>query len=269
MPPPPQDDIVVFVHTDEGITGIGESDVNPWIARARIEAPSTHSMGLALRKCSSAKSARYGPPLANLRRQLHERPTGAVINAIGAIDMALWTSEAKPPTNPPQPLGGTLREAIQPYAPPAQRHRLINTRFPRRMGAKRQGNRFPRRQPEINLFGPYNHTGMHESDDKVTEVLAACRKAAGPDFTLAVDVQYARGSADRALAVVTGQIRRLFSDPLGGRPRRLRTDARRKRHPHRRREWQTARHEFADLMDVCVRTSPNRTSAASRPDRSH
>ena len=44
-----QDDIVVLVHTDEGITGIGESDVNPWIARACIEAPSTHTMGLGLK----------------------------------------------------------------------------------------------------------------------------------------------------------------------------------------------------------------------------
>ena len=44
-----QDDIVVFVHTDEGITGIGETDVNPWIAKACIEAPSTHTMGLGLR----------------------------------------------------------------------------------------------------------------------------------------------------------------------------------------------------------------------------
>ena len=26
-----QDDIVVLIHTDEGITGIGETDVNPWI----------------------------------------------------------------------------------------------------------------------------------------------------------------------------------------------------------------------------------------------
>ena len=34
-----QDDIVVEIHTDEGISGIGESDVNPWIARACIEAP--------------------------------------------------------------------------------------------------------------------------------------------------------------------------------------------------------------------------------------
>ena len=45
-----QDDIVVIVHTDEGVTGIGESDVNPWIARACIEAPSTHSMGLGLKE---------------------------------------------------------------------------------------------------------------------------------------------------------------------------------------------------------------------------
>ena len=44
-----QDDIVVRAQTDEGITGVGESDVNPWIARACIEAPSTHTMGLGLK----------------------------------------------------------------------------------------------------------------------------------------------------------------------------------------------------------------------------
>ena len=43
-----QDDIVVEIHTDEGVTGIGESDVNPWIGRACIEAPGTHTMGLGL-----------------------------------------------------------------------------------------------------------------------------------------------------------------------------------------------------------------------------
>ena len=31
----PQDDIVVLVHTDAGITGIGEVDTNPWVAKAR------------------------------------------------------------------------------------------------------------------------------------------------------------------------------------------------------------------------------------------
>ncbi len=32
-----QDDLVVVIHTDEGIVGIGETDTNPWIARACIE----------------------------------------------------------------------------------------------------------------------------------------------------------------------------------------------------------------------------------------
>src|SRR5262245_42339628 len=45
-----QDDIVGFVHTGQGLTGGGESDVNPWIARACIEAPGTHTMGLGLKE---------------------------------------------------------------------------------------------------------------------------------------------------------------------------------------------------------------------------
>jgi L-alanine-DL-glutamate epimerase-like enolase superfamily enzyme len=44
-----QDSFVVLVHTDEGITGVGESDVNPWIARACVEAPGTHTMSLCMR----------------------------------------------------------------------------------------------------------------------------------------------------------------------------------------------------------------------------
>ena len=43
-----QDDIVVEVTTDEGITGIGETDLNAWVARACIEAPGTHTMDLGL-----------------------------------------------------------------------------------------------------------------------------------------------------------------------------------------------------------------------------
>jgi hypothetical protein len=44
-----QDSFIVAIHTDEGITGFGESDVNPWIAKICIEAPGTHTMSLSLR----------------------------------------------------------------------------------------------------------------------------------------------------------------------------------------------------------------------------
>ena len=43
-----QDTIVVRVHTDEGLTGIGEVDTNPWVAKALIEAPGSHIMALGL-----------------------------------------------------------------------------------------------------------------------------------------------------------------------------------------------------------------------------
>ena len=50
-----QDNLVVEIHTDEGIVGIGETDVNPWIARACIKAMGTHIMGLGLEEMLIAK----------------------------------------------------------------------------------------------------------------------------------------------------------------------------------------------------------------------
>ncbi|MAH76120.1 MAG: hypothetical protein CBC62_08655 [Opitutia bacterium TMED102] len=253
-----QDDIVAFVHTDEGITGIGESDVNPWIARACIEAPSTHSMGLGLKEMLIGENPldterlwqkMYVGSCMNGRR-------GAVINAIGAIDMALCDIRGKTANKPTwHLLGGTPHDAIQPYASlqpngtnlEQYRESLVEwVLHARSIG-------FRAAKLEITLFGPYNHTGMNESDDKVTEVLAACRKAVGSEFTLMVDVQYAWDSADRALATVCDWAEfdvyfletPLWVDDLDGYARMhdesgLRIAA---------GEWQTTRHEFADLMD--------------------
>ncbi len=43
-----QDDLVIEIHTDEGLVGIGETDTNPWVARECIRAVGTHCMGLGL-----------------------------------------------------------------------------------------------------------------------------------------------------------------------------------------------------------------------------
>lgn len=37
-----QDTAVVLVHTDEGITGVGEVDSAPEVVKAIVEAPSSH-----------------------------------------------------------------------------------------------------------------------------------------------------------------------------------------------------------------------------------
>ena len=44
-----QDTIVVEVLTDEGIVGVGETDLNAWVAQAFIQAPGTHTMDRGLR----------------------------------------------------------------------------------------------------------------------------------------------------------------------------------------------------------------------------
>ena len=45
-----QDALIVLVHTDEGITGIGEVDASPEVIRAAIAAPASHALSSGLRQ---------------------------------------------------------------------------------------------------------------------------------------------------------------------------------------------------------------------------
>ena len=45
-----QDDLVVLVHTDEGITGIGEVDSAPEAVAALVNAPGSHAIAHSLRE---------------------------------------------------------------------------------------------------------------------------------------------------------------------------------------------------------------------------
>lgn len=86
-----QDNIVVRVHTDEGLIGIGETDTNPWGGQG-VEAPGTHCMGRGLTEMLIGSDPRqpvavweklYRGSVMNGRR-------GLGISAIGALDIALW-----------------------------------------------------------------------------------------------------------------------------------------------------------------------------------
>lgn len=57
-----QDDLVVEIHTDEGLVGVGETDTNPWVARECIRAQGTHCMARGLEEML------LGPIRSNLRR---------------------------------------------------------------------------------------------------------------------------------------------------------------------------------------------------------
>src|ERR671934_1010333 len=114
-----QDTIVVEVVTDEGIVGIGETDLNAWIARACIEAPGTHTMDRGLREMLIGLDP-LDPPAVWEQLYLGSAMTGrrgAVVHAIGAIDMALWDIAGKAAGVPAwRLLGEAARESFAPYA---------------------------------------------------------------------------------------------------------------------------------------------------------
>ena len=132
---------------------------------------------------------------------------GAVINAIGAIDIALHDLRGKALGKPcHELLGETVRTAVAPYASlqpevsgfDAYRDSLVEWA----VDARRRG--FRAAKAEVTLSGPYAHVGLREPYTRATEVIAAVRAAVGDDFVLMVDCQYAFPDADQCLAVILG-----------------------------------------------------------------
>ncbi len=253
-----QDDIVVEIHTDEGLTGIGETDLNPWIAQACVEAPSTHTMGRGLTDMLIGQDPLdveglwdrlYVGSAMNGRR-------GAVINAIGAIDMALHDLRGKILGKPCyELLGGAVKDTIIPYASlqpevsgfDAYRDSLVDWA----LDAQQRG--FRAIKLECTLSGPYAHMGLREPYERATEVIAAVRKAIGPEVVVMVDVQYAFPNADVCLATIAdwGEFNLFFvetplwPDDLDGYARVALSQP----IPIAGGEWLTTRYEFLDLMD--------------------
>ncbi len=205
-----QDDIVVLVHTDEGITGLGEVDTNPWVAQAMIHAPGTHVLGLGLEEMLIGQDPLqpealweklYTGSFMNGRR-------GLGICAIGAIDMALWDIRGKALGLPCwYMLGGARKETITPYAsllPPPQRGSTAAdyraALVEKAKQAKQAG--FRAGKMEVCVKGPYTHNRLQEDDSVVVDIVAACREAVGPDFVMMVDVCYCWSNAKQALRVL-------------------------------------------------------------------
>jgi len=259
---------VIEVHTDDGYTGIGEADINPWIARACITAPGTHSMGQSLSamlvgedplNIDALWERMYVGSAMNGRR-------GAVINAIGALDIALHDLRGKILGQPVHELlGGAVRSEIRPYAS-LQPHAEDFDSYKEALiawllAAKRRG--FTAAKPSVTLSGPYAHQGLREPWSRSTELIAALREAVGDGFTLMIDVQYAFPNADTCLAVLKEwrEFNLYFvetplpSDDLAGYHRIATSQP----IPIAAGEWLTTRFEFAPLID-------NGSIAVAQPD---
>ncbi|MEX1172631.1 MAG: mandelate racemase/muconate lactonizing enzyme family protein [Chloroflexota bacterium] len=254
-----QDAFVVELETDAGITGIGESDVNPWIARACIEARGTHTMGQSLADMligadpldpTALWQRLYDGSAMNGRR-------GALIHALGAVDIALWDIAGKAAGVPVwRLLGEQAHDSVVPYAsllPPGPDFEMFKaTMIAWALRAKDLG--FRAVKIETLLSGPYRHGALDEPDERMTEIVADVRAAVGPGMTLMVDVGYAWDDVDRADGVLRdwAGLDVLFcetplrSDDLDG---YARLHDRASGVAIAAGEWLATRFEFRELMD--------------------
>lgn len=252
-----QDDFVVLIGTDEGVTGIGESDVNPWIAKACVEAPGTHTMGLCIKELLLGADPL---DIEGLWRRLYVGTAmngrrGAVVHALGAIEMALFDLKGKALGVPVHELlGGAVRDQVTPYASllPGG-HDFAGYRDALCASAERaKALGFRAVKAEVIMNGPYAHGGLAESWDRHTEVVAAVRRTIGPEMTLMVDVGYLWPDARSCLDVIKDWAEfdlffletPLWSDDLAG----LREVAEQAPMPIAVGEWLATRWEFDELI---------------------
>src|SRR5436309_5355735 len=174
-----QETLVVKVHTDAGIVGVGEVDSSSLVAKAIIEAPLSHKICRGLAECV------LGQDPFEIDRLIHRMyegtiffgRQGAVIQAMSGVEIALWDIVGKATKRPVyQLLGGGFRKRFRAYASILFGDTPDETR---RIGTElvRQGYRAVK-------FG-WGPMGQGEASD-IAHVRAA-RDGVGPDVELMVD----------------------------------------------------------------------------------
>jgi L-rhamnonate dehydratase len=114
-----QDTAVILVHTDEGITGVGEVDSAPTVVKAIIEAPRSHSLITGLREVLIGADPLE---IEELWRQMYRATVyygrrSVAIHAISGIDIALWDIKGKARNQPLcEMLGGSTATRVRAYA---------------------------------------------------------------------------------------------------------------------------------------------------------
>jgi L-alanine-DL-glutamate epimerase-like enolase superfamily enzyme len=174
-----QETLLVKVHTDAGLTGVGEVDSSALVAKAIIEAPLSHKICRGLAECVIGQDPFE---IDRLLYRMYEGSIffgrqGAAIQAMSGIEIALWDILGKATQRPVyQLLGGGFRKRFRAYASilfgdtPAETERIGRSLAAQGFRAVKFG------------WGPM---GQSEASD-IAHVRAA-RQGIGPDVELMVD----------------------------------------------------------------------------------
>ncbi|HTU23384.1 MAG TPA: mandelate racemase/muconate lactonizing enzyme family protein [Gemmataceae bacterium] len=174
-----QETLIVKLHTDAGIVGVGEADSSSLVAKAIIEAPLSHKICRGLAECV------LGQDPFEIDRLIHRMyegsiffgRQGAVIQAMSAVEIALWDIVGKATQRPVyQLLGGGFRKQLRAYASilfgdtPAETERIGRQLVEQGYRAVKFG------------WGP-----MGQSEESDLAHVRAARQGIGPDVELMVD----------------------------------------------------------------------------------
>ena len=184
-----QDDLIVRVHTDEGIVGIGEVDSAPEVVKAVFDAPNSHYIATGLRHVLIGQDPL---DIEGLWRQMYMGSIyygrrGVAMHAISGIDIALWDIKGKKLGKPvSELLGARKRDRVRPYAsllmPDTERDVEASVEELLAMGF-----------PAIKFgWGPI---GKDEQQD--VRLARAAKRAAGNDVEILIDAGFGYGADAR------------------------------------------------------------------------
>jgi L-rhamnonate dehydratase len=114
-----QNILIIKVHTDAGITGIGEAHSNPLVSKAVIESPLCSISAAGLRTLLVGEDPRDINRLYDLmlKRTVTFGRRGAAMHAISGVEIALWDILGKSLGQPiHRLLGGARRRSVPVYA---------------------------------------------------------------------------------------------------------------------------------------------------------
>jgi L-rhamnonate dehydratase len=197
-----QDCAVILVHTDEGITGIGEADSAPSVVRAIVEAPRSHSVMVGLREVLVGEDPL---DIERLWRKMYQASIyfgrrGAVIHAISGVDIALWDIKGKVAGKPVcELLGGSTQAKVRAYAS------ALFGRDGEETGEK--AAKFKESGFTAFKFG-WMDFGRSEATDRAH--VEGIRGAVGPDAPIMLDVGWAYDSGGEIWDLKTAQSRALM-----------------------------------------------------------
>jgi len=114
-----QDDLLIVVETDEGITGYGEVDTSPYVGKAVVEAYMSHGTCYGLREVVVGSDPFDHEQIWNdmWAKTYYYGRTGPVMHVMSGIDMAIWDIMGKATGKPVHKLlGGSYSDKVRAYA---------------------------------------------------------------------------------------------------------------------------------------------------------